>query len=51
MKKEKPEIIIAYASALYFYVDTVKQMGLKPNHVPKGIITSADMLYDWQRKN
>ncbi|MGB4626525.1 MAG: hypothetical protein WBI36_01770 [Erysipelotrichaceae bacterium] len=50
MKKEKPEIIIAYASALYFYVDTVIQMGLKPNHVPKGIITSADMLYDWQRK-
>ncbi len=50
MKKEKPEIIIAYASAVYFYVDTVKKMGLKSNHTPKGIITSADMLYDWQRK-
>ncbi|HQB32124.1 MAG TPA: hypothetical protein PLI19_02215 [Erysipelotrichaceae bacterium] len=50
MGRRKPEIIISYASALYFYVITIKKMGLKANHKPKGIITSADMLYDWQRK-
>lgn len=49
IEKVKPEIILAYASALYFYVKTVKNKGLISTHTPKGIITSADMLYDYQR--
>lgn len=50
MGKIKPNIILAYSSAIYFYVKTVKEKGLKSNHYPIGIITSADMLYDYQRE-
>lgn len=50
MERVKPKIILSYASALYFYVKTAKEKGLESNHRPKGIIASADMLYDYQRK-
>lgn len=50
MERKKPNSIISYASALYSYVDTLEKLGLRSNHTPSGIITSADMLYEYQRE-
>ncbi len=49
MQKKKPKVIIAYASALYLYVEKMKKIGIESTHSPDSIITSADMLYDYQR--
>jgi phenylacetate-CoA ligase len=44
-----PEYILGYASSLYFFAKFFEKNNIYPIH-PKSIISSAETLYDYQRK-
>ena len=49
LQKYKPDIVIGYSSALYnvFKILKEKRISIPP---PKGIVSSAEALYSWQRE-
>lgn len=47
--KHNPKIIVGYASALYSYAEYLDKYGIN-EVVPKSIISSAEILYDYQRE-
>ena len=49
INKHKPLLITGYASALYLFSEFIRKNNLKI-YTPKGIISSAETLYDHQRK-
>jgi phenylacetate-CoA ligase len=49
LKKYKPSIIIGYSNALFTFFKVLKEKHISiPS--PKGIISSAEVLYPWQRE-
>ncbi len=50
LNKSKPQIIRAYASAIFFYVQYCKQNNIEISYCPKCIILTADKIYDTQKK-
>jgi phenylacetate-CoA ligase len=45
----KPKVIIGYSSSLYFFAKFLEENGIKSIN-PKSIISSAEVLYDYQRE-
>ena len=48
--RHKPKVIIGYASPLYHFAKFLKKNGIKGIN-PKSIISSAEVLYDYQRES
>jgi len=46
----KPKVINTYASVIFTFSEYIKKMGIDTIK-PKAILTTADMLYDYQRKS
>jgi phenylacetate-CoA ligase len=47
--RTRPELVFGHAHSVYLLADFIDRHGLKP-HRPAGIITTAMVLHDWQRR-
>ena len=50
LTKFKPKVINTYSSVIFTFSEYIKKMGIDTIK-PKAILTTADMLYDYQRKS
>lgn len=51
LRKKRPTVIQAYAQALFFFAEFIEREKIDISAMPlKGIISSAEKLYDWQRQ-
>ena len=48
--KRKPMYFYGYASSLYLFAQLVLKSKLRLNYTPKGIVSTSETLYDFQRK-
>ncbi len=49
LRRKRPELIFGHAHSVYLLADFLHRHGL-PAHRPRGIITTAMVLHDWQRR-
>jgi phenylacetate-CoA ligase len=49
LRRKRPELIFGHAHSVFLLADFLHRHGL-PAHRPRGIITTAMVLHDWQRR-
>ncbi|MDR1158879.1 MAG: phenylacetate--CoA ligase family protein [Oscillospiraceae bacterium] len=49
LDRYRPEYLYGYASALYALADLMRQTGPRPKHPPRIVLSTSEMLFDFQR--
>ncbi|MDR0380709.1 MAG: phenylacetate--CoA ligase family protein [Oscillospiraceae bacterium] len=49
LDRYRPEYLYGYASALYALANLMRQTGLRPKHAPRIVLSTSEMLFDFQR--
>ena len=50
LNKFKPKYLRGYASSIYLFAKHIEDKGLSINFQPKGVFTTAEVLFDYQRE-